>query len=390
MHIAIVGPANPSEFSDYLPACSEIPSGMGGVPVNALVQGLLATGHRVSLITGSNDTNDTWHIKGALLELFIVPFRSRARSRVLDCFAVERRHLTAAIAKAQPDVINAHWSYEFAMAAYEAKVAPVLLTVHDAPLSILSHTPDAYRLLRTVMAFIVRLSAKNITAVSPYLARAWRREMAYLRPVKIIPNSITTLQTDSKLRSSTPLVLGVGNDGRLKNYKALLRAFPHVLAQYPSSQLRLVGPGLDESGQLASWARQRGLGNNVTFVGPVDRAELAKEFSRATVFCHPSLEESFGMVLTEALQAGLPVVAGEKSGGVPWVLFDGQAGRLVNVKNADSIADGIISAIQDPSSTVAKGFDVASEIQQKYSVESITAQYLREYERVLSTQSAKG
>lgn len=389
MHIAIVGPANPSEFSDFLPAGSEIPRGMGGVPVNALVRGLLAAGQRVSLITGSSDATETLHIQGELLEVFIVPFRFRARSRALDFFAIERRHLAAAIAEAQPNIVHAHWTYEFALAAFQSQVSPVLVTAHDAPYTILRHMPNAYRFVRAVMAISARLKTKNLTAVSPYLARAWRQELAYCRPIKVIPNPVIPLRTDSSLRSSSPLVLGVGNDGKLKNFKALLRAFSQVLAQCPSAQLRLVGPGLDDSGQLASWARQRGSGVGVTFVGPVDRAELAKEFSHATVFCHPSLEESFGMVLVEALQAGLPVVAGQKSGGVPWVLFDGQAGRLVNVKDPASIADGIISAIQDPSSTVSKGFDVASEIQQRYSLESVTAQYLREYERVLSTENAK-
>lgn len=389
MHIAIVGPANPIEFSDFLPAGSEIPRGMGGVPVNALVRGLLAAGQRVSLITGSSDAIETWHIQGALLEVFIVPFRFRARSRALDFFAIERRHLAAAIARTQPNIVHAHWTYEFALAAFQSKVAPVLVTAHDAPYTILRHMPDAYRFVRAVMAIGARLKTKNLTAVSPYLVRSWRREMAYLRPIKVIPNPVVSLEIDSSLRSSSPLVLAVSNGGKSKNNRTLLRAFPEVLAVHPNAQLRLVGPGLEHGSQLASWAHQHGLENRVTFVGAVDRAALAKEFSHATVFCHPSLEESFGMVLIEALHAGLPVVAGEKSGGVPWVLFDGQAGRLVNVKDPASIADGIISAIQDPSSTVSKNFDVASEIQQRYSLESVTTQYLREYEQVLSTENAK-
>jgi glycosyltransferase involved in cell wall biosynthesis len=105
--------------------------------------------------------------------------------------------------------------------------------------------------------------------------------------------------------------------------------------------------------------------------------------SEATVFCHPSLEESFGMVLIEALLAGLPVVAGRKSGGVPWVLFDGQAGLLVDVRNSRKIAEGISTAIQHPASTVSANLDLATELPRRYSAETVARQYVDVYTRLL-------
>ena len=47
------------------------------------------------------------------------------------------------------------------------------------------------------------------------------------------------------------------------------------------------------------------------------------------------------MVLIEAMAMGVPVVAGEKSGGVPWVLKDG-GGLLVNVTDVKSIINGLL------------------------------------------------
>jgi glycosyltransferase involved in cell wall biosynthesis len=356
---------------------------MGGTPVNALVLSLLGLGHQVSLVTGSQGITDNWHSHGPNLNVTVVPFRKRARNRALDFFAAERRGLAEAIAASQPDIIHAHWTYEFALAAIDSKTAPVLVTAHDAPLAILRHTPDPYRLIRTVMAYQVRLKTQNLTAVSPYLAHRWKWQMGYLRPISVIPNSLPTLAVGTGSRSSTPVVLGVGDDSRRKNFRALLSAFPLVLAEHENAQLRLVGPGLEPDGLMADWARSQALARSVTFVGPVDRSQLAREMSEATVFCHPSLEESFGMVLIEALLAGLPVVAGRKSGGVPWVLFDGQAGLLVDVQNARRIAEGISTAIEDPTSTVSLSLDLATELPRRFSAEAVASQYVDVYTRLL-------
>jgi glycosyltransferase involved in cell wall biosynthesis len=225
MRITVAGPANVSEFAAHLTAARPFPQSMGGTPVNALVLGLLGLGHHVSLVTGSQGITDNWHSHGPNLNVTVVPFRKRARNRALDFFAAERRGLAEAIAASQPDIIHAHWTYEFALAAIDSKTAPVLVTAHDAPLAILRHTPDPYRLIRTVMAYQVRLKTQNLTAVSPYLAHRWKWQMGYLRPISVIPNPLPTLALSTSSRSSSPVVLGVGNDSRLKNFRVLLSAF---------------------------------------------------------------------------------------------------------------------------------------------------------------------
>jgi glycosyltransferase involved in cell wall biosynthesis len=358
---------------------------MGGTAVNALVLGLLGFGHQVSLVTGSQGLTDNWYSHGPKLNVTVVPFRKRARSRALDLFTAERRSLAEAIAASQPDIVHAHWTYEFALAAIDSKVAPVLVTARDAPLEILRHTRDPYRLIRALMAYRVRSKTRNLTVVSPYLAHRWKWQMGYLRPISVIPNSLPTLAVGTSSRSSTPVVLWVGNDSRLKNFRALLSAFSLVLAEHENAKLRLVGHGLEPDGLMADWARSQALARSVTFVGSVDRSQLAREMSEATVFCHPSLEESFGNVLIEALLAGLPDVAGRKSGGVPWVLFDGQAGLLVDVRNSRKIAEGISTAIQHPASTVSANLDLATELQRRFSAEAVARQYVAVYTRLLQS-----
>jgi glycosyltransferase involved in cell wall biosynthesis len=53
------------------------------------------------------------------------------------------------------------------------------------------------------------------------------------------------------------------------------------------------------------------------------------------------------MALLESMSQGVPCVAGQASGGTPWVLDDGSAGVLADIEAPDSVADGVLSLLRD-------------------------------------------
>jgi glycosyltransferase involved in cell wall biosynthesis len=55
------------------------------------------------------------------------------------------------------------------------------------------------------------------------------------------------------------------------------------------------------------------------------------------------------MALIEAMSRGIPVIGGESSGGVPWTLDHGRAGRLVDVRSSDAVAQAMLEFAADPS-----------------------------------------
>lgn len=383
LHIALVGPLHPRALAHHLKTAANIPDGPP-TPVNELAEALLALGHRVSVYTPLPAARTTVRLSGDNLEITFIPYRSRFRARALDFFRDERRELERELKKSEADVVHVHWTYELAFAAIRSGGRPLLVTAHDAPLTILRLMPNAYRLIRTVIAIRTRFAIRELTAVSPYLADSWRRKLFYRRPISVIPNILPDLPpaTSSTVRSRC-VILNVANDSRRKNVRTLIRAFAIIAQDYPEAELRLVGPGLADNDPIAEWARSHRLAANIAFVGPVDRADIANEYARASIFCYPSLEESHGVALIEALHAGLPVIAGKNSGAVPWVLFDGQAGRLVDVRAPVAIAAAICEVIDDPASTVAPGFDVAQAIADRYGPGVVAAAYLAEYRRVI-------
>ena len=346
--VVITGPVSPADIADLLAEpdltlARSIP-GYRGVPTSELVRALVGLGTQVEVVTCATEVEDRIELRGPGLRVLVGPQRERARDLARDLFRQERRAMGALLRQTQSDVIHALWTYEFAWAALDTGRL-VLVTAHDAPLTVLRHVRDPYRAVRAAIAYIVRPRIRNLTAVSPYLAQRWRREMLYRRPIAVIPNIAPRLMTDAKRIERGSVLVDVSDAGPLKNVAALIEAFALLRAEGRDVTLELVGPGLGEGDRLAEATRAQGRADGIRFRGPLDRSETGAVLACGAVFVHPSREESFGLSVAEAMNAGLPVVAGRRAGALPWVL--GGAGLLVDVERPVEIADAVRRLLDD-------------------------------------------
>ncbi|KGJ81791.1 hypothetical protein GY21_01600 [Cryobacterium roopkundense] len=94
------------------------------------------------------------------------------------------------------------------------------------------------------------------------------------------------------------------------------------------------------------------------------------------------------MCLLEAMSAKLPIVAGVRSGGVPWTLFEGEAGILVDVSAVDALSKGILQTLTRPEDAAARADRAVTLMGARYSPEIIAQQYLGEYARITQTAAA--
>jgi len=171
----------------------------------------------------------------------------------------------------------------------------------------------------------------------------------------VIPNGIDVarfcgddVRPLARYQDGRPNVLFVGRLEYRKGFKYLLRAWPWVRELVPNARLLVVGAfEKRHKRRYVLYARRRSI-RGVHFVGPVSEDDLARYYRTADVFCAPSTGfESFGIVLLEAMAAGVPIVASDIPG-YRSVLDDGVQGILVEPRIPQILAKAIIDLLRDP------------------------------------------
>jgi glycosyltransferase involved in cell wall biosynthesis len=120
----------------------------------------------------------------------------------------------------------------------------------------------------------------------------------------------------------------------------------------------------------------------VAFLGPLDRSAVVALLDGADLLAHPSLEESFGNTLIEAMARGTPVLGGFRSGAVPWVLDEGRAGVLCDVRDAEALAAAAHEVLSDPARWRALSAAGLDRVRGAFTLSRVADAYLTEYERI--------
>jgi glycosyltransferase involved in cell wall biosynthesis len=141
-----------------------------------------------------------------------------------------------------------------------------------------------------------------------------------------------------------PFVLFVSSLWPYKNCDGLLRAWALARGELGDRQLAIVGPGRDEKyvASLHSLAAQLDISADVIFVGGVPLEETVRFYRAADAFVYPSLNETFGLPILEAMASGCPVVTSDTSA-MPETA--GGAAVLSDPKDPASIARAIVEAV---------------------------------------------
>jgi glycosyltransferase involved in cell wall biosynthesis len=138
-------------------------------------------------------------------------------------------------------------------------------------------------------------------------------------------------------------LLYVGRVSAEKNLEALCDAFPGALKRNPELRLIVVGDGpwLDEmKARLLPTERAH-------FTGVLHGEALARAFASSDLFVFPSLTDTFGNSVIEALASGLPCLVSDE-GGPREIVVPGVCGDIFPGGDPDSLSEGIVTLSQDP------------------------------------------
>lgn len=398
MRIVILAPSDKSFINQFLNEnLEELPNGYSGAPfIGTLIKELLSKNHEVIAITTTVAIANNYEIKEYTNNKFkwiVVParphsirFNNNKLGRILDLFAYERKQMLKVVLQQKPDFVHAHWSYEFAGAAVKCNF-PFLVTIHDDPYKVLKYFKNLYRLGRLVMSEIILKQVQFASTVSPYMLPYAESKCT---TVKIIPNPIKinkSLEQIKKLivirkealSSSKIIMINNGWDLR-KNGKKGLLAFQELQRILPNASLHLFGNGSEIEGLANKDANVLGL-QNVFFHGQVDHKSLENEIKTAHLMLHPSLEESFGVVLIEAMAYGVPAIGGLHSGAVPWVLNNEQL--VVDVNSIKAMANKMIAILTNNEIYKQVSINGYLNVKERFSSTSVVNQYLSYYNDIM-------
>jgi len=211
--------------------------------------------------------------------------------------------------------------------------------------------------VRALLSCQARWERRNVTRAdlvvvpSEYSASVVSREYGVPETrIAVVPEAIDLdgwrrrLAAAPRRASSRPVVLSVGRMYPRKRFEDLLEAAVLLRRRIPDVEVRIVGNG-PERQRLEARRVALGLQDAVVLLGDVSATQLASEYASADCFCLPSVQEGFGIVFTEAMIAGLPIVAC-RAAAVPEVVT-GRAGVLVEPRRPEELALALETLLGD-------------------------------------------
>ncbi|MGQ9501513.1 MAG: glycosyltransferase family 4 protein [Anaerolineae bacterium] len=324
------------------------------------------------------------------LSCFIVPVRYNG-SQARLCLSPFMRQTVRRILRQHPlDVIHLHEPTNPTLPRVVLQEATKL-----SPKTVIVGTFHAYRegyklnalerlLHRAYRVFCQSIAAQLDGRIAVSLLAREHASRMIPGPYRVIPNGVdVNLFGDTRIAPLPEFaeglnVLFVGRLEARKGVHYLLEAFARIKDILPQARLLIAGPySAHETKPLQrlihSWALR-----DVHFLGCLSERELVRCYRTAHVFCAPSLgSESFGMVLLEAMAAGLPIVASDIAG-YRTVVKHQEEGYLVPPGNVEAIVQALITLLCQPElrrSMAARGRVTAA----RYTWEQIATDILSFY-----------
>ena len=281
------------------------------------------------------------------LQLLAIPY---IISGFFKCIKICRRF--------KPDIIHAHWPFPHAYIALGAAKLfkiPLVLNFHGAELLLIRKK----KWVRPLLKFAIS-QAQAVFANSSFTAGKikalrnvdveWSPYGTTLESAHCLPRESGDLPSPHAINGKFK-ILFVGRHIERKGICYLIEAAKYL----PRDQfeIRIVGVG-DLTEQLKEQAAHASADSaEIIFTGKLSPEALANEYKTANVFTLPAIVDSkgdtegLGVVLIEAMELGLPIVA-SNVGGIPDVVVDGESGILVPEKDPQALANAYKRLAADP------------------------------------------
>ncbi len=307
--------------------------------------------------------------------------------------------LTRQIDKFEPDIIHSHHPYLLGMTALRIarfRELPLVFTHHTLYEQYTHYVPaDSGALKRFVVELATRYSnlANHVFAPSESIA-ALLQKRGVRTPVSVVPTGVRLEDfiggNGWRFRDQMKIPGGayvVGHLGRLaeeKNLGFLAHAVAQLMLENDNVHFLLCGVGPMEK-KLQQIFAGKGLLNRFHKTAVFNQQQLKDVYRAMDVFAFSSKSETQGMVLTEAMAAGVPVVALNASGSRE-VVRDCINGRLLDNAMVNEFAAALKWMMEQPASQKQRFRAQALKTAEKFSMTNTATAALHHYEQLLENK----
>lgn len=295
-------------------------------------------GHTVAVASAGGEYEDL------LSQYGVIPFHLDQRRYPLNLLKAVQRYRKI-IDNFQPDIVHAHMitGMVLAWALRPGKRYSIVSTVHNEWQHSATLMGLADRVIAVSQAVATAMANRGISPAE--ISTVCNGTLHSPRQnFQIAPEGDRPPIIPAPIPLNRPAIATVAGMYHRKGMAQLIQAFSQIAAQFPDAHLYLIGNGPDRA-EFEHLAQQSMGSERIHFEG---FQPYPGQYLQATdIFVLASLQEPFGLVLSEARDAGCAIVASEVDG-IPEVLDGGAAGLLVQPGNVSALAEAIAQLLSDP------------------------------------------
>ena len=302
------------------------------------------------LITETKIVDKNYHFKKNGIYFHVIKGQKRLNAYTFFFFNVLR--IKKALKKINPDILHAHHTDKYALAALKYNEDKTLITVHGIYKEVykkLKKKPfSGMYFLKLVEKYSFK-KAKHIISINPYVLNKCDSLLRNNTNIFSIENPVDYKyfvdQKRTKLKNKILLVAVIQER---KNILSAIKVIKYIKVYEDNVILDIVGPIADKNyfAYLEKYILDNKLKSNVKFKGFMDSKVISKSMEIYKMLILTSIEETAPTVISEAMAAGLPVVS-TNVGGVKYMIDDGKTGFVVPINDEKTMSNRIIQLLSD-------------------------------------------
>jgi glycosyltransferase involved in cell wall biosynthesis len=294
-------------------------------------------------------------------------------------------------------VIHAHFAYPEGLIGLLAKRntrKPLIVTLHGYDILTDSSIGYGSRLDKRVASIIDRVlnGSDAIVVASKIVFDEVSKIVDDVDKIHVIPQGVDIQKFRPNLDGSD-IKRKMGIEGSTVVF-ALRWHEPKYGLEYLVNAASIVGKKrtnvlfiIGSDGSLRNYHKQLtirlGIEEKVVFTGEIPNSETPYYYAMSDMVVVPSVQEAFGLVVSEAMACGKPVI-GTKVGGIPDQIVEGYNGFLVQPKSASELAERILWLADNPTAAKRMGLNGRKTVEEKFDIDKRVDQMISLYKVLLA------